>query len=126
MGAVLLDTSVILDHLKGRFRQTEQLDQLVAQRHLMACCAVHIIEVYAGLRPGEEEKTEAFVDSLEFFPVTAVIAPANRGAMNTARGAHPPTPTRCGFRLILYRTRLTLAEIAADRLYSDLLPGEEL
>ena len=34
----------------------------------------HITEVYAGLRPGEEAKTEAFMDSLECLPVTPAIA----------------------------------------------------
>ncbi len=31
-------------------------------------------EVYGGLRPGEELPTKYFLDSLEFFPVTAEIA----------------------------------------------------
>lgn len=41
---------------------------------MLACCPVNITEVYAGLRPGEEEKTAAFISSLEFFPVTPEIA----------------------------------------------------
>ena len=31
-------------------------------------------ESYAGLRPGEETKTEAFIDSLEYLPLTPAIA----------------------------------------------------
>ena len=74
MATIFLDSSVIFDHLNGRFGRTEFLDELIEQDHLLACCPVNITEVYAGLRPGEEKKTAAFIESLEFFPVTAEIA----------------------------------------------------
>jgi len=74
MAPILLDTSVIFDHLNERYGRTEYLDQLVEQGHLLACCPVNITEVYAGIRPGEEERTAAFISSLEFFPVTPEIA----------------------------------------------------
>jgi predicted nucleic acid-binding protein len=75
MAIILLDSSVIFDHLNGRFGRTEFLDQLVAQQgHVLACCPVNFTEVYAGLRPGEEDRTAAFLNSLEFLPVTPAIA----------------------------------------------------
>lgn len=74
MPPILLDTSVILDHLNGRAGRTQHLAHLLDQGHLLACCPVNITEVYAGLRPGEEEKTSVFLGSLEFFSVTAAIA----------------------------------------------------
>jgi predicted nucleic acid-binding protein len=74
MALVLLDSSVIFDHLNGRFGRTEFLAQLVAQGYLLACCTVNITEVYAGLRPDEGDKTAAFLDSLECLPVTPEIA----------------------------------------------------
>jgi predicted nucleic acid-binding protein len=74
MATVLLDSSVMFDHLNGRGGRTEYLDQLIDQGHILACCAVNITEVYAGLRSGEEQKTAAFISSLEFIPVTPEIA----------------------------------------------------
>jgi tRNA(fMet)-specific endonuclease VapC len=74
MAIILLDTSVIFDHLNGRFGRTALLGQLIEQGHVLACCPVNITEVYAGLRPGEETKTEGFIDSLECLPVTPAIA----------------------------------------------------
>jgi predicted nucleic acid-binding protein len=74
MAIVLLDSSVIFDHLNGRFGRTEFLEQLIQQGHVLACCPVNFTEVYAGLRPGEEDKTAAFLNSLEYLPVTAEIA----------------------------------------------------
>jgi predicted nucleic acid-binding protein len=74
MPIILLDTSVILDHLNGRGGRTEHLSHLLDQGHLLACCPVNITEVYAGLRPGEEERTRVFLERLEFLPVTAAVA----------------------------------------------------
>jgi predicted nucleic acid-binding protein len=74
MATILLDTSVIFDHLNGRCGRTEFLYQLIGQGHVLACCPVNITEVYAGLRPGEETKTDAFLNSLEYLPVTPAIA----------------------------------------------------
>src|ERR1700682_4764377 len=69
MAIIFLDSSVIFDHLNGRFGRTEFLAELIEQGHVLACCPVNITEVYAGLRPGEETKTEAFITSLECLPV---------------------------------------------------------
>jgi predicted nucleic acid-binding protein len=74
MAVILLDSSVIFDHLNGRFGRTEFLDELVRQGHVLACCAVNFTEVYAGLRPGEEDSTAIFLDSLECLPITPDIA----------------------------------------------------
>jgi len=74
MATILLDTSIIFDHLNGRYGRTEFLEDLLDQGHLLACCAVNITEVYAGIRPGEEDITEAFIDSLECLLVTPVVA----------------------------------------------------
>jgi tRNA(fMet)-specific endonuclease VapC len=74
MATVLLDTSVIFDHLNGRNGRTEFLSDLIEQGYSLGCCPVNFTEVYAGLRPGEEVLTRRFLDSLEFFPVTAGVA----------------------------------------------------
>ncbi len=74
MATVLLDTSVIFDHLNGRFGRTEFLDQLLEQGHVLACCPVNITEIYAGIRPGEEAATEAFIDSLICLLITPAVA----------------------------------------------------
>ncbi len=74
MASILLDTSVIFDHLNGRFGRTEYLADLINQGHTLASCPVNFTEVYSGLRPGEEAKTEEFLRSLEFYEITAEIA----------------------------------------------------
>jgi predicted nucleic acid-binding protein len=74
MANILLDTSVIFDHLNGRFGRTEYLAGLINQGHMLASCPVTFTEVYSGLRPGEEAKTKEFLRSLEFYEITEEIA----------------------------------------------------
>lgn len=70
----LLDSSVLIDALNDRNGRPQFLAQLSQQDILLACCAVNVTELYMGMRPGEEAKTEKFLRSLEFYPVTWGIA----------------------------------------------------
>ncbi|MGO9263077.1 MAG: PIN domain-containing protein [Bryobacteraceae bacterium] len=95
MAVILLDSSVIFDHLNGRFGRTEFLDRLVGQQgHVLACCSVNFTEVYAGLRPREEDRTAAFLNSLEYLPVTPEIArkPVCCAATGRRKAVLFPTP----------------------------------
>lgn len=67
MAIIPLDTSVIFDHLNGRYGRTAYLDQLVEQGHILACCPVNITEVYAGLRPGRGGPDRGFHRSSGMF-----------------------------------------------------------
>jgi predicted nucleic acid-binding protein len=70
----LLDTNVIIDVINGRNGRAEFLEELIEKGTLLACCPINITEVYMGIHPHEAEKTEAFLASLEFYPVTPEIA----------------------------------------------------
>jgi predicted nucleic acid-binding protein len=70
MTTYLLDTSVIIDVLNGKRNRDNLLKGLLSQGDLLACCAVNVSEVYAGMRPKEEAKTEAFLQSLDYYEIT--------------------------------------------------------
>jgi predicted nucleic acid-binding protein len=70
----LLDSSVLIDALNDRHGRPQFLAQLCEQDILLACCAVNVTELYMGVRPSEEARTEKFLRSLEFYPVTWEIA----------------------------------------------------
>jgi predicted nucleic acid-binding protein len=74
VATILLDTSVIVDHLNGLKGRSEFLVSLVEQGNILGCCSVSITEVSAGLHEAEEAQTKAFFESLQYFPVTAEIA----------------------------------------------------
>jgi predicted nucleic acid-binding protein len=70
----LLDSTVIIDALNNRNDRSRQLEGLLEEGTLLACCSINITEVYMGMRPDEASKTEEFLASLEFYPVTREIA----------------------------------------------------
>jgi predicted nucleic acid-binding protein len=70
----LLDSGIIIDALNGKRGRRELIDRLIQDGAEMACCSVNVTEIYAGLRPGEEVKTERLLRSLKFYPVTWEIA----------------------------------------------------
>ena len=71
---LLLDTTVLIDALRARHDRRTLLAQLVASGHTLTTAAINIAEVYAGMRPQEEEKTERFLSSLECYPLSGAIA----------------------------------------------------
>ncbi len=55
MGRVLLDTSVLIDALRGRPVAAERVLALRRNRDIALGCAVNVEEVVRGLRPSEVE-----------------------------------------------------------------------
>jgi predicted nucleic acid-binding protein len=47
---------------------------LLHQGHKLACCAITVAEVYAGMRPRETRATEEFLAALEYFGTTRAAA----------------------------------------------------
>ena len=41
---------------------------------MLATTAINLAEIHAGMRPGEEVRTEKFLEGLECYPITKVIA----------------------------------------------------
>src|ERR1044072_5441301 len=74
MPTLLLDSSVIIDVINGKRGRDECLLDLIEQGNILACCSINITEVYAGMRPSEEVRTTALLQSLKFYPVTWEIA----------------------------------------------------
>ncbi len=73
MSRFLLDSDVIIWHLRGRKEVTEILRGL--QRFgLPACSALSVLEIQMGVKKGEEEKTGRFLKSLRIFDVNMEIA----------------------------------------------------
>lgn len=74
MAAHLLDSSVIIDTLTRRRNRYELLRDLLRQGHTLGCCAINVIEIYAGVRPHEEQRTEDLLRSIEYYELTWEIA----------------------------------------------------
>lgn len=74
MPAYLLDSDIIIDVLNNKHGRSAILRKLLEQGQLLACCEVSVAEVYAGLQPTEEARTEELLQSLEYYAVTWGIA----------------------------------------------------
>lgn len=69
MGAVLLDTSVLIDLLRGRTGAAERLRRLRVQGDLPYGCAVTAEEIARGVRPREEAAAQALLSGLRATPL---------------------------------------------------------
>ena len=74
MTTYLLDTSILIDVLNGKHNRNALLKGLLSQGDMLACCAVNVSEVYAGMRPKEESRTEQLLQSLEYFEINWEVA----------------------------------------------------
>jgi len=74
MATYLLDTSVIIDALNSKRNRGLLLMELVQQGHLLACCAINVTEVCAGMRTNEETRTLELLESLQYYPIAWAVA----------------------------------------------------
>ena len=71
---LLLDTSVLIDALRNRNRRRELLAELIRAGHDLTTSALNVAEIYAGMRSGEETRTENFINELECYELTRETA----------------------------------------------------
>lgn len=70
----LLDTTVLVDHLRHPGVLTRFLSVLVADGHDLATSCVSFAEVERGIRPGERKAADALLDRLAFLPTNKEAA----------------------------------------------------
>lgn len=71
---LLLDTTVLIDALRGRGGARTALTEAARTGHELGTSAINLAEVYSGLRSTEEAAAQDFLAALTCFPVTASIA----------------------------------------------------
>src|SRR3954463_12402632 len=68
---LMLDTTVLIDALRARKNRRELLAGLVRAGHTLSISALNVAEIYAGVRPGEEDSTESFLGAFDCFDINA-------------------------------------------------------
>lgn len=86
---VLLDTSVLVDHLRGNVEARDAMLGAIAAGQRLAASVVVKVEVLAGVRPGEEPATRKLLDALEWFAVDDDVAERAGQLANRYLGSHP-------------------------------------
>lgn len=74
MSEYLLDSNIIIDFLIGRKKAIESLGEIKKIDHFPATSALCIAEVQIGVKGGEEEATNKFLESLKVYDLTRAIA----------------------------------------------------
>ena len=69
MASLLLDTTVLIDVLRGRPGTVERLRQEAGRGDVPWTCAVNVEETVRGLRPSEVETAHRLFDGLRIAPL---------------------------------------------------------
>ncbi len=70
----LLDTSVVIDLLRGNQAALDTVRVAVGAGHDLAASVVVKVEVLAGMRPHEEQRTRRLLDGIDGIAVDDLIA----------------------------------------------------
>lgn len=86
---LLLDTSILIDVLRLKNQRSELLAKLVREGQTLCTTTLNIAEIYAGMRPAEEARTEALLSGLEVYELNGASARLAGKLKNTwARKGH--------------------------------------
>ena len=85
---VLLDSDVVIGILRGRAEIIASLRALAANGIPTYCCAVSWAEIFAGVRAGEEPRTEAFFGARGEIPIDAMTGRRAGAYLSRYAGSH--------------------------------------
>ena len=68
MGALILDTTVLIDALRGR-SAAGRIRDLAAERHMLLTTVINVEEIVRGLRPNERAAADALFAAIRVLPV---------------------------------------------------------
>ncbi len=74
MASYLLDTNILIDIINGRPDAEALMLRLAKQEESLGCCAINIAEVYAGLRPQQQQRAVKLFSILTYYDITEEIA----------------------------------------------------
>lgn len=86
---IVVDTSVLIDHLRGNELARAALRAAAEDGERLAASVLTRVEILAGLRPAEEPATEALLSSLDWVDVDAALADHAGRLANRYLRSHP-------------------------------------
>lgn len=74
MARYLLDTTVLIDYLRGRQPVLDAIKSMARDGHQLRVCCINVAELHSRIRPSEEVPATALLDSLEYLPISISAA----------------------------------------------------
>ena len=74
MPKYLLDTTALIDHMRGRRGVVDLITSLAVDGHQLGVCCINVAELYAGLAPGQRTLADQLINNLETFEITQHVA----------------------------------------------------
>ena len=74
MAKYILDTTLLIDHLRGRTETAELVDTLALDGHRLGVCCVSITELYSGLGQDARVAADNLTGGLEYYDVSREAA----------------------------------------------------
>ena len=87
--AIVVDTSVLIDHLRGNEAARDALRDATASGEQLATSVLTRVEVLAGMRSHEEAATRRLLDSLDWIEVDTDLAERAGALANQYLRSHP-------------------------------------
>lgn len=86
---IVVDTSIVIDHLRGDERARNALSEALQDREGLHASVMSKVEVLAGMRDEEETRTRRLLDLLEWVPVSDTIAERAGDLARSYLSLHP-------------------------------------
>lgn len=90
---IVVDTSVLIDHLRGHEPARRALRGLVVSGERLAGAVLTRTEILAGLRPDEYEATSALLGAIDWVPVDEAVADRAGELARRFLRSHPAVDT---------------------------------
>jgi predicted nucleic acid-binding protein len=74
MVSAILDTNILIDHLRGKQSSTDFIKSLITNETKLLCSVITRIELFAGIRPGEENSINSLLKIFNEINVDVTIA----------------------------------------------------
>ena len=92
MEYAVLDTNILIDHLRGKQSSTDFIKSLIADETKLLCSVITRIEILAGIRPGEENSINSLLKIFYEINVDTTIANLAGKYLNLYMKSHSLTP----------------------------------
>jgi len=105
---VVLDTSVLIDHLRGDPRARQLITDIEAKRGMLSASVLTKVEVLAGMRPTERSRTRRLLEAINWLEVDDDLAERAGALASRFLRSHP------GIELVDYVIAATVERLGAD------------